>query len=151
MSFGKNTHKGKYRVKNVEKYVGDENKVTYRSSWERAAFLWADKSSRVKYWNSEEMVVPYRYTVDGRLHRYFIDLYLEMADGSKWLIEIKPSKECRPPTKRGKKKDRYLQESLTWVKNCNKWEAAKVFATKNGMTFAVWDEHFLKKSGIMKF
>jgi hypothetical protein len=26
-------HKGKYVVKNKEKYVGDVNNITYRSSW----------------------------------------------------------------------------------------------------------------------
>lgn len=150
MNFGKQTHKGKYRVKNPDKYIGNADVVTYRSSWERAAFLWCDRTVNVKKWSSEEVVIPYRYAVDERTHRYFVDLYLEMSNGDKWIIEIKPSKETRPP-KKGKNHKRYLQESVTYIKNRNKWKAAEEFAKKQGWRFAIWDEHFLKKAGILKF
>lgn len=150
MNFGKQTHKGKYRVKNPEKYIGNVDGVTYRSSWERAAFLWCDRSPDVAKWSSEEIVIPYRYAVDERLHRYFVDLYLEMKNGDKWIIEIKPSKETKPPRK-GKSQKRYIQESMTYIKNQNKWEAASQFAKKQGWRFAIWDEHFLKRTGILKF
>ena len=150
MNFGKQTHKGKYRVKNPDKYIGNADAVTYRSSWERAAFLWCDRTVNVKKWSSEEVVIPYRYAVDERTHRYFVDLYLEMSNGDKWLIEIKPSKETRPP-KKDKNHKRYLQESVTYIKNRNKWKAAEEFAKKQGWRFAIWDEHFLKKAGILKF
>ena len=150
MNFGKQTHKGKYRVKNPQKYIGNIDGITYRSSWERAAFLWCDRSPDVVKWSSEEIVIPYRYAVDERLHRYFVDLYLEMSNGDKWIIEIKPSKETKPPRK-GKNRQRYLQESMTYIKNQNKWKAADQFAKKQGWRFAIWDEKFLKKAGILKF
>jgi hypothetical protein len=150
MAFGKQTHKGKYRVKNPSKYIGDIDDVVYRSSWERAAFLWCDRQPHVKQWNSEGIVIPYRSSVDGKPHRYFVDLYLEMADGRKWIIEIKPSKETRPPRKSANRQ-RYMTESLTYIKNQNKWDAARQFAKKQGWTFMIWDEHFLKSSGILKF
>jgi len=73
-----------------------------------------------------------------------------MSNGDKWIIEIKPSKETRPP-KKGKNQRRYLQESMTYIKNRNKWKAAEEFAAKQGWRFAIWDEHFLKKAGILKF
>lgn len=150
MSFGKITHKGKYNVKFPDKYIGNPNAVVYRSSWERAAFLWCDRHPDVVKWCSEEVVIPYLYEVDKRLHRYFIDLYIEMSNGDKWIIEIKPSKQIKPPRK-SKNKQKYIQESMTYVKNQNKWKAAREFANKRGWKFAIWDEHFLRKSGIMKF
>ena len=150
MAFGKQTHKGKYRVKNPEKYIGDLDNVIYRSSWERACFIWADKSPSVKHWNSEGIVIPYRASIDGRPHRYFVDLYLEMKDGKRFIVEIKPHKETRPPRK-SSNRQRYLQESLTFVKNQNKWSAAKQFAKAQGWTFMVWTEKELKQAGILKF
>ena len=41
-------------------------------------------------WNSEEVVVPYKSTVDKKLHRYFGDLLIQMNDKSTYLVEIKP-------------------------------------------------------------
>ena len=150
MAFGKQTHKGKYRVKNPMKYIGDLDNVVYRSSWERSCFLWADRSPNVKQWNSEGVVIPYRSSVDGRPHRYFVDLYLEMRDGKRYIVEIKPFKETKPPRK-SKNRQRYMAESLTYVKNQNKWDAARQFAKKQGWTFMIWTERELKSAGIMKF
>ena len=44
-------------------------------------------------WNSEEVVVPYKSTVDKKLHRYFVDLLIQMNDKSTYLVEIKPKKK----------------------------------------------------------
>lgn len=144
------THKGTYRVKNREKYLGDPDNVVYRSGWERDAFVWCDKSPNVIEWNSEEMVIPYICATDNRPHRYFVDLFIVDAKGVKWLIEIKPHKETQKPVAKGKTKKSYLSESMTYIKNQSKWKYAEEFAKKNGMKFAIWTEHELKKLGIMK-
>ena len=65
---------GLYTPKNPKKYIGDLRRITYRSSWELHAFKWCDFNTNVIQWNSEEVVVPYRSPVDGRMHRYFVDL-----------------------------------------------------------------------------
>ena len=67
-------YSGKYKVKNPKKYKGDFTKVTYRSHWEKQCFLWCENNPKVKYWSSEEVVVPYKWDVDKRMHRYFVDL-----------------------------------------------------------------------------
>ena len=142
-----NTYKGRYQVKNPDKYKGDISKVTYRSSWELSAFNWCDKNSSIKYWNSEEIVISYLCRTDNKQHRYFTDLYIEFNNGAKYLIEIKPKKETIPPRKK-KNQKRFLQETLTYAKNLSKWQAAKVFADNNNMTFEVWNEDSLKSLGI---
>lgn len=146
------TNKGKYKVKNVEKYDGDPDTVTFRSSWERAAFLWADKNPSVIKWNSEEVVVPYIYSLDNRPHRYFVDLYLEFTTGKPLLVEIKPRSETKKPRKGNKKpRKRYLTEAATFVKNQNKWEAANKYAEERGWKFQIWDEVFLRKAKILRW
>ena len=131
-------YSGRYKVKNPKKYHGDHTAVVYRSLWEKHAFKWCDDNPKVKKWSSEEVIIPYLYEVDKRYHRYFMDLFLVMEDGSTWLVEIKPDKERKPPT--GKKTKRYINEALTYVKNQNKWKAAEEYAKDRGWHFQIWTE-----------
>ena len=146
-----NTYQGKYKVKKPEKYVGDPDNVTYRSLWERACFVWAERNPDVVKWSSEEVIIPYFDEGLKRNRRYHIDLQLELRDGTKLLVEIKPHKQTKPPTKRGKKRERYLEESMTYITNMSKWKAARALAEAKGWKFVIWDEKILKKMGILKF
>jgi len=142
-------YSGRYRIKNPSKYKGDPTNVVYRSLWELYCFQWADRSKDVTAWSSEEVVVPYIYEATNTSHRYFVDLYLEWK-GETYLIEIKPKKETSKPEYPGKRTKRYLSESLTYIKNQNKWEAAEVYASRRGWKFEVWTEETLAAMGIMK-
>ena len=122
--------------------------VVYRSLWERQAFKWCENNPKVKMWNSEEVVVPYKSTVDKKLHRYFVDLLIQMEDKTTYLVEIKPKKETKPPKKPKRKSKRYINEQLTFIKNQDKWEAASEFADYKGWKFQVWTEETLKNLGI---
>ena len=141
-------YKGKYKLKNPKKYVGDPNKVVFRSLWERNVFRWCESQSNIVEWCSEEVVIPYVCKTDNKVHRYFIDIYFKTKDGKKYLIEIKPKKETSPPKKPQRRSKRYLSESLTFIKNQSKWEAATQFAKDNGVTFQIWTEDTLKQLGI---
>lgn len=141
-------YSGKYTVKNPNKYMGDPKGVVYRSLWEKHAFKWCDNSSDIIQWGSEEVVVPYYYEADRRYHRYYIDLIIELKNGKVILVEIKPSKETKPPTG-NKRTKRYINEAYTYVKNQNKWEAAVEFAESKGWEFQIWTEKELSKMGIL--
>lgn len=141
-------YSGKWKPKNIKKYSGDYTKITYRSLWEKYCFDWCDHSSEVKYWHSEETVIPYLYDVDKRYHRYFMDLKITFTNGKTILVEIKPDKETRPPVFNGKKTKKYINEGLTYVKNHNKWEAAVSYAKDRGWEFQIWTEHDLHRMGI---
>lgn len=142
-------YSGIYKVKNRSKYKGDPDKVVYRSHWEKLTFMWCDNNTSIRKWCSEEVVIPYFYDVDKRYHRYFVDLLIHFEDRTV-LVEIKPKKETAPPKNRGKKSPQYLQESLTYVKNVNKWKAAKEYASDRGWVFEIWTEDVLQEMGIMK-
>ncbi len=140
-------YRGKYKITKPEKYAGNPTKVVYRSLWERQAFKWCENNPKVKVWNSEEVVIPYKCSVDNKLHRYFVDLLIQMEDKQTYLIEIKPKSQTIPPKVR-KKTRKYLNEVLTYTKNNDKWEAADQFAKHKGWKFQVWTEETLKNLGI---
>lgn len=142
------TYKGKYRVKNIKKYEGDPTKCIFRSLWERQAFRWLDEHPKVIKWSSEEVIVPYKCKTDGKIHRYYTDLKIKMADGKTYLIEIKPEAQTKEPKVRSRKTKKYINEVLTYVKNQSKWEAAQEYCENRGWVFQVWTESTLKSFGI---
>ena len=83
-----------------------------------------------------------------------MDLKISFKDGRTILVEVKPEKETQPPKKSfGKATDRskrYIKESLTYVKNMNKWEAANEYAKDRGWEFQIWTENTLMEMGIMR-
>jgi len=142
------SYSGRYRVKNLQKYVGNPSAVRYRSLWERQVFRWLDDNKNVLSWNSEEVVIPYRCKTDNKLHRYFMDLYVKFNDGKTYLIEIKPKKQTQPPKQPSRKSKKYLNEVMTYVKNQSKWTAAESYAKDRGMIFQIWTEDTIKGLGI---
>lgn len=142
------TYKGRFKPKNIKKYKGDWKKIVYRSLWERNTFRWLDNNPDILEWSSEEIVIPYRCKTDNRVHRYFVDVYFKAKNGKKYLIEIKPKKQCSPPKQPKRKTKRYLNEVMTYIKNQSKWEAALQFANHKDMEFQVWHEDTLKSLGI---
>lgn len=141
---------GYFIPKNPNKYIGDPNNIIYRSDWERKICNYCDIQPDILKWNSEGIVIEYFYTGDKKVHRYFIDFYIE-SKKEKLLVEVKPYKETilpnEPKRKTKKAMTRYLNEIMIYEKNMCKWEAAKIFAKKNGMKFTIWDEY---KLGIKK-
>lgn len=141
-------YSGKYKPKNPKKYNGDPTNIVYRSMWEKYAFKWCDMNPDILSWSSEEVVIPYFYDIDKRYHRYFVDLKIKFKNGHTVLIEIKPDKETKQPKFPGKKTKKYINESLTYVKNMNKWKAAEEYANDRGWQFEIWTENTLESMGI---
>ena len=97
-----------------------------------------DRHPHVMKWSSEEVVIPYKSPIDGRLHRYFPDFYVEQINKDKKkdkiLIEVKPKYQTVPPMikKNGTKPTkRYINEVKTWGINQAKWDAADGDAASN--------------------
>lgn len=142
------TYRGKFSPQNPSKYRGDVTNIVYRSLWERQVFRWLDEQGTVQSWSSEEVVIPYRCKTDGKVHRYFVDIKMQLTDGRTYIIEIKPKKETIPPVNPGRKTKRYITEVMTYAKNISKWEAAEEYAADRGWIFQIWHEDILKGMGI---
>jgi hypothetical protein len=147
-------YKGKYKVKNTSKYLGDATKVIYRSLWERRFMVFCDKTESVLKWGSEEVVVPYKSPKDNKMHRYFVDFIVETVNKRGFkeitLIEVKPKAQCKAPEKKEKPTRRYITEVMRWGVNSAKWKAAREFAENKGWTFKILTEDELYKKGNKK-
>jgi len=141
-------YKGRFTPKNKDKYIGDHKGIVYRSLWERNTFRWLDQNSSIVAWNSEEVVIPYICETDRKPHRYFMDLWFKTREGKTYIVEIKPKRQTQPPSTPKRKTRKYIKESLTYVKNRSKWEAAAEYAADRGWHFEVWTEDTLKALGI---
>ena len=146
-------YKGKFRPKNPSKYMGDPTNIVYRSGWELKFMSYIDSHKKVLEWASEEVIVPYRSPIDGRIHRYFPDFLVKQInkDGVKEsiLIEIKPKYQTIPPdiakknTPKGRVRKRYLNEVKTYGINEAKWKAAQEFCDDRGWKFQIMHEDHL--------
>lgn len=141
---------GKFKPKNPQKYKGDPTNIVYRSSWEFTYLSRLDNDPNVLKYSSEEIVIPYRSPIDGKIHRYFPDNWVKKKDPTtgkiiEFLVEIKPNKERNAPTPKTKPQQtkRYLNEVKTWGVNSSKWEAAKAFCRTRGWSFIILDEYDL--------
>jgi len=137
------TYKGRFTPKNPDKYVGDSSNIIYRSSWECRVMNWFDNNEGIIYWSSEELVIPYVSPVDNRKHRYFPDFVAKMKlkDGSikTYVIEVKPYSQTRKPIQK-KRTKRFLEESVTYAINQEKWRAADIYCQQQGWEFKVITE-----------
>lgn len=144
MTYGKDTYKGRYIPKNKQKYIGDNSNIIYRSSYELKFMKWCDLNESVIKWASEEVVIPYVSPIDRKMHRYFVDFFIEVVDKSgkikKYLVEVKPFKYTQPPEIPKRKTQRFITEVKQWGVNNAKWEAAQKFSKSRGWEFIVITE-----------
>ena len=133
-------HKRRFIPIFPEKYTGDPTNIIMRSSWETRFASWCDKNPSIVKWSSEETVIPYRCPTDEKIHRYFVDFKITTSVGKTYLVEVKPSKQTQPPEYPGRRTQRYLVESLTFMKNQAKWKAADEYAKDRGWEFKIITE-----------
>ena len=136
-------HKRKFSPVFPEKYVGDPTNIIMRSSWETQFANWCDRNPSIIKWSSEETIVPYRCPTDNKIHRYFVDFKITTVNGKTYLVEVKPKQQTIPPVYPGKRTQKYLTESVTFMKNQAKWKAATEFAKDRGWEFKIITEYEL--------
>ena len=140
-------YKGKYKPRCPYKYKGDPTTIIYRSLWERKFMQYCDSNINILEWGSEEMYVWYKSPIDNRPHRYFPDFYIKLKENTgrikKYIIEVKPKKQTKPPIKKSRVTKTYLYEMKTYAVNQAKWKAAQEFCKDNGMQFKIVTEEEL--------
>ena len=144
----RNTARGKYKVKNPEKYVGVGD-PTYRSSWEMTFMMFCDNNPAVQQWASESVKIPYRDPLTGKNTVYvpdFLVVYVD-KDSKKHaeLIEIKPKSQAMLESV-GKNKLNQAQ----YVKNMAKWQAAQSWCKRFGLKFRIVSEDDIFHNGSKK-
>lgn len=154
-----NYNQGKFTPRHPEKYRGNVENITFRSSWELEYNRFLDNNKNVLEWSSEEIAIPYVKPTTKRVHRYFPDYWIKYVNKKgeivQEIIEIKPAKEASnalfliehnfksmPPSRSKNPKTR-TYEQLTTLINAAKWKAALNFCHKYGMKFRVVTENQL--------
>jgi len=142
---------GFYQPANLHKYIQPHDKhmnkgpiPEYRSGWELIFMKFCDSNPMIIKWCTEPFAISYISPKDNKSHRYYVDGFIEWENGAKFLVEIKPKKQCFPP-KTPKKQtprnmQRYQEDILTFMINQAKWEAARKFATERGLKFIILTE-----------
>ena len=142
----KHFKQGYYTPKNPDKYVGDVTKIRYMSSWELELHKFFDGNPNVIRWASEEIAIPYFLPLDGRMHKYYPDYWVEFrtsnGDIVQELIECKPKAQTRAPRNNGKQN---LYEKATYVKNQCKWAAAEEWCRQRGIGWRIVTEDSIFK------
>lgn len=136
-----------YIPRNPEKYKG-KMPIICRSSWEEAFCRWCDSNPSILMWASEEVIIKYvdplqPMTAKGTPHfkHYHPDFVIVTENQETYLIEIKPSKETRPPLiSKGKARNTMITEEKTWRINQAKWKAAQNWCANKGWTFKIITE-----------
>lgn len=140
----KNYKQGFFKPKFPKKYRGDPTNIVYRSGWEKKVMENLDENINILFWSSEEIAIPYISPVDNKVHRYFVDFYVEAKgrDGSikTMLLEVKPRAQTQEPKVQSRRTKRYITEVVTYGINQAKWDAAQKFCDAKGWEFKLITE-----------
>ena len=140
-------YSGLYKPLYPKKYRGNPSRIVYRSLWEKKYMKYCDHTASILEWGSEEIIIPYRSPIDNRVHRYYPDFYIKVLEKSgktsKYIVEIKPKKQTKPPYGKDKRTVAYKREALTFAKNRAKWNAAEDFCEDRQMKFLILTEDHL--------
>jgi len=140
-------NQGYFKPNNPSKYAGP-TPIIYRSSWERKFMMWCDKNKKVSMWSSEPVEITYWSRQDSTSRKYYPDFYFKaiQPDNStkEYLVEIKPKQQIQKPeppkvnSKKALKSYKFLAEQ--YVKNMDKYNAAKEFCNQRNWNFIVLTE-----------
>ena len=141
-------YRGRYIPTYPKKYKGDPSNIIYRSLWERKFMVYCDRNDRILEWGSEEFFIPYRSPLDGKIHRYFPDFYVKVKTKQntikKWVVEVKPKAQTRPPRTPKRKTKKYITEVRNYAINDAKWKNAIEYCKDRNMEFIIITEDELK-------
>lgn len=136
---------GLFSVKNPEKYIGN-GVPRYRSGWEHAFMTFCDNHPSVVKWASEAIRIPYKHPFTGKQTHYVPDFFVVYKDRNNKLIsevvEIKPKKQSVIESKRANYKTKEIV-AVNWAK----WDAARKWCAKQGLTFRVVTEEDIFRNG----
>lgn len=131
--------KGKYKIKNPNKYAGN-NMPTYRSGWEFTFMKFCDENPNIINWASESIKIPYKNPFTGKQTIYVPDFFISYVDRNgkthAELIEVKPANQA---LREKVGNSRYNQANFAL--NQIKWAAARSWCKQQGIMFRVITEN----------
>lgn len=125
--------------KKMKKYYSEckSEPIIYRSGLELQFINYCEQSSSIVKWASEPIKIPYFSRLANKEQNYYPDYIIENKDGKKCIVEVKPSNQIYKPDATD---SAWSKEN--WIRNSDKWIAAKKFAEDRGMKFIIITEKF---------
>lgn len=113
--------------------------IIYRSGLELQFINFCENNSSITKWASEAFKIPYMCRVDNKQHDYYPDYVIENQNGLRTIVEIKPKSQTIKPDANAS-----IGLKKQWIRNQDKWAAAKQFADEHNMKFIIITEEFFK-------
>ena len=134
-------HQGVISPDKCKKYFSSckNEPIIYRSGLEYQFIQFCENSPSVVKWASEVIKIPYFSRLDNKECNYYPDYIIENSKGERCVVELKPSDQTIKPDMMA---STWLKEQ--WIKNVDKWHAAKEFCDKNGLKFIIVNEKFFE-------
>ena len=98
------SYKGKYQPSYPRKYKGNPTNIVYRSLWKESSWFIVIIMNEYLSGVVKKCMCGIVHLIDNRhFHRYFPDFYIKVKESTgaikKYIIEIKPNKQTKPPAK----------------------------------------------------
>jgi hypothetical protein len=113
--------------------------IIYRSGLELQFIEFCENNPKVKKWASEPLSIKYFSRLDDKECNYYPDYVIENYKGVKCVVELKPYNQTIKPDMTDSP---WIKEQ--WIKNVDKWQAAKKFCDENGLKFIIITEKFFE-------
>lgn len=127
--------------KRMKKYYSEckTEPIIYRSGLELQFINYCEMSPKITKWASEPIAIKYFSRLNNKEVNYYPDYIIENKEGKKVIVEVKPSNQlCKPDAT----DSRWAKEN--WIRNNDKWFAAKKYAEEHGMKFIIVTEKFFE-------
>lgn len=128
---------GIFQPQNPDKFIGGKLPFA-RSSWETKFMQFCDSHPNILKWASENVKIPYRNPMTGKITNYVPDFMVQYQDKNGKtlveLIEIKPKSQTVIENARGR------GDKLATMVNAAKWTAAQEWCKAKGIHFKVITE-----------
>ena len=115
------------------------DRIIYRSSYEKDFIYWLEHSQNVHRWGSECLGIKYINVLDQKEHTYYPDYVVEMVNGDLIIIEIKPKNQTIKP------KNLNCYAGHEWIRNMCKWKATKQYCESRGLQFKILTEETISR------
>lgn len=134
-------HQGYISPESCKKYYSSckDAPIIYRSGLEYQFIEYCENSPMIVKWASEVLAIPYYSKLDGKQQNYYPDYVIENNKGTRCIVEVKPANQTVKPDATD---SQFLKEA--WIKNIDKWTAAKKYAEEHDMKFIIVTENFFK-------
>lgn len=111
--------------------------IICRSGLELRFVQFFENTSTIKKWASEPIAIPYYSNLEKKQCNYYPDFIFENTKGDMVIVEVKPENQTVKP-----RPSDSIWLKQQWVKNVDKWTAAKKFAEIHNMKFIIATEKF---------